>query len=185
MLFSLSPDSKLHTRVNEKRDRERHGVVWGETIFCRTPPKKKMSVLRGPGLTFPNVKNDADKHKSTKNQCFFEGAGGWRHFRTQESSSARPGRFWRWSRLLCCAVVFSHEDRHAPLGCCCCVASTSPLSPTSCFCPSCNLRASRSPGEDVVMLLKLLQLASAGKQVPVVGTNGTWISEPPSTTVAV
>ena len=35
MLFSLSPDSKLHTRVNEKRDRERHGVVWGETIFCR------------------------------------------------------------------------------------------------------------------------------------------------------
>ena len=41
MLFSLSPDSKLHTRVNEKRDRERHGVVWGETIFCtpsRMPP---------------------------------------------------------------------------------------------------------------------------------------------------
>ena len=41
MLFSLSPDSKLHTRVDEKRDRERHGVVWGETIFCtpsRMPP---------------------------------------------------------------------------------------------------------------------------------------------------
>ena len=41
MLFSLSPDSKLHTRVNEKRDRERHGVVWDETIFCtpsRMPP---------------------------------------------------------------------------------------------------------------------------------------------------
>ena len=41
MLFSLSPDSKLHTRVDEKRDRERHGVVWGKTIFCtpsRMPP---------------------------------------------------------------------------------------------------------------------------------------------------
>ena len=37
MLFSLSPDSKLHTRVNEKRDRERHGVVWVETIFCISP----------------------------------------------------------------------------------------------------------------------------------------------------
>ena len=38
MLFSLSPDSKLHTRVNEKRDRERHGVVWEETIFCNRAP---------------------------------------------------------------------------------------------------------------------------------------------------
>ena len=41
---------------------------------------------------------------------------------------------------------------------------------------------------DVVMLLKLLQLASAGKQVPVserMSSSGTWISEPPSTIVAV
>ena len=30
----------------------------------------------GPGLTFPNVKNDAGKHKSTKSQCFFEGVAG-------------------------------------------------------------------------------------------------------------
>ena len=41
MLFSLSPDSKLHTRVDEKRDRERHGVVWGETIFCNFPKTLK------------------------------------------------------------------------------------------------------------------------------------------------
>ena len=28
MLFRLSPDSKLHTRVDEKRDLARHGVLW-------------------------------------------------------------------------------------------------------------------------------------------------------------
>ena len=38
MLFSLSPDSKLHARVDEKRDRERDGVDWGETIFCSYYP---------------------------------------------------------------------------------------------------------------------------------------------------
>ena len=37
---------------------------------------KHKSTLRGAGLTFPNVKNDAGKHKSTKSQCFFEGVAG-------------------------------------------------------------------------------------------------------------
>ena len=32
---------------------------------------KHKSTLRGPGLTFPNVKNDAGKHKSTKKSVFF------------------------------------------------------------------------------------------------------------------
>ena len=41
MLFSLSPDSKLHTRVDEKRDRERDGVVWGgDDILHMTPLKR-------------------------------------------------------------------------------------------------------------------------------------------------
>ena len=48
MLFSLSPDSKLHTRDDEKRDRERDGVVWGETIFCSYPPlSPKLKLIGG------------------------------------------------------------------------------------------------------------------------------------------
>ena len=41
MLFSLSPNSKLHKRDDEKRDRERDGVVWGgddilQLVHCGT-----------------------------------------------------------------------------------------------------------------------------------------------------
>ena len=46
MLFSLSPDSKLHTRVDEKRDRERHGVVLWRRYSAPSPPLS----LSGPHL---------------------------------------------------------------------------------------------------------------------------------------
>ena len=44
MLFSLSSDSKLHTHVD--RDRERDGVVWGETIFCTKGGGPEANILR-------------------------------------------------------------------------------------------------------------------------------------------
>ena len=52
----------------------------------RDPLPKKCQSEGGPGLTFPNVKNDAGKHKSTKKSVFFsfgesvatpQSAGGW------------------------------------------------------------------------------------------------------------
>ena len=91
---------------------------------------------------------------------------------------------------LLCPRVFSRGSTRTSSGCC---RLHLPLSPASCFCRCGHPLDSRGHhraacAQAGVLLLKLLQLATAGKQVPVserMSSSGTWISESPSTTVAV